>query len=185
MDWRLYHWANGIASHHHWLEQVFRYIESYGTVVLPVATFLLWLLARPGADRKWKLASSSALAAGALGLLVNQIVHAIWDRPRPYESHHVFIYHPYAGSKDAAFPSDHASAAFGIAFAVLLIGTGRVIVGAHYPLDVVAGLLIGLGCAVVVVKLGRPVMSFLVRLVERVTDPVVRPVWRSVSATRR
>ncbi len=200
MDWRLYHWANGIASHHHWLEQVFRYIESYGTVILAVATFLLWLLARPGADRKWKLASSSALAAGALGLLVNQIVHAIWDRPRPYESHHVFIYHPYAGSKDAAFPSDHASAAFGIAFAVflfdrlvgsiflaaaVLIGAGRVIVGAHYPLDVVAGLLIGAGCAVVVVKLGRPVMSFLVRLVERVTDPVVRPVWRSVSATRR
>jgi len=199
VDWRVYHSINVWVSHHHWLGQVFRYVESDGVVVLAVATFLLWLLARPGADRKWKLASSSALAAAALGLLFDQIVHAIWDRARPYEAH-AGVYHPYSSSTDAGFPSDHASASFGIAFAVflfdrlvgslflaaaVLISAGRVIVGAHYPLDVIAGLAVGVACALVVVKLAAPIMRLLVRIVERVTDPILRPVWRSVSATRR
>ena len=68
----------------------------------------------------------------------------------------------------------------GIAFLVLavLISVGRVIVGEHYPGDVLAGAAIGSLSALVVVQLARPLISFLVRLVERVTDPVLRPVWR-------
>jgi membrane-associated phospholipid phosphatase len=195
VDWRVYHAINVWVSHHHWVGQVFRYIESWGTVLIAVAAALLWLLARPGASPKWKLAASSALTAGALGYVVNQVVHALWDRARPYEVH-AGVYHPYASSTDASFPSDHSSAAFGIAFAVLLydrlvgalfvigaalIAAGRVIVGAHYPLDVLAGVVVGLAAAVVGVKLARPVLAFLVRIVERLTDPVVRPAWRYFS----
>src|SRR5207248_899603 len=119
----------------------------------------------------------------------NQAIHAAWDRPRPYETH-PGLYHPHAHSTDASFPSDHASAAFGIAFGILLfdavagslflagailIGVGRVIIGAHYPSDVLAGALIGLGTALIVVKLARPVIAFAVRMVERVTDPLLAP----------
>jgi len=32
--------------------------------------------------------------------------------------------------------------------------------------------------AFVVVRFGRRVVAFLVRLVERATDPVLRPLWR-------
>jgi hypothetical protein len=32
--------------------------------------------------------------------------------------------------------------------------------------------------AVVVVRFGRRLVGFLVRIVERVTDPVLRPLWR-------
>jgi undecaprenyl-diphosphatase len=98
-----------------------------------------------------------------------------------------------ARSHDPSFPSDHASAAFGIAFAVLmfdriagslfvaaaaLIGLGRVLVGVHYPGDIAAGALVGIASAVVVVRLARPLLGSLVRLAERVTDPLVAPVWR-------
>jgi membrane-associated phospholipid phosphatase len=94
---------------------------------------------------------------------------------------------------DASFPSDHASAAFGIAVAVLLldpltgaafcvlallIAIGRVVIGEHYPGDVLAGAAIGTTSAVLVVRLGRPVISFLTRLVERATDPVLAVAWR-------
>lgn len=192
MDWRLFHWVNGIARHHHWFERTFNDVEMWGTVVIALAAAALWLLARPRSASKWKLAAASSLAAGALAYAVNQVIHAAYDRARPYESH-AGVYHPDAHSTDASFPSDHASAAFGIAIAValidpvvgtlfvilaILIGIGRVVIGAHYPGDVLAGIGVGLVCAVVVVRLARPLIAFLVRLVERLTDPLLAPLWR-------
>ena len=66
--------------------------------------------------------------------------------------------------------------------AATVIAGGRVVAGAHYPTDVLGGALIGLACAIVVVKLGRPLLGRLVRLAERVTDPIVRPLWRATSS---
>ncbi len=192
MDWRVFHGINEFVRDHTWLESAFNGIETWGTILIAVAAAALWLLARPRGEPKWKLTAASALAAGGLAFLVNQVIHAIWDRSRPYEAH-AGVYHPHAHSTDAGFPSDHASAAFGIATAVALIdplvaipflvlaaliGVGRVIVGAHYPGDVLAGLLVGLVAAVFVVRVARPLIAFLVRLVERVTDPVLAPLWR-------
>ena len=192
MDYRVFHAINEFVRDHTWLERAFNGIETWGTILIAVAAAALWLLARPRGDSKWKLAAASALAAGALAYLVNQVIHRIWDRPRPYESH-TGVYHPHAHSTDASFPSDHASAAFGIAVAVamfdpvvgiafvvlaILIAVGRVIVGAHYPGDVLAAVLVGSASAFVVVRYARPVIAFVVRGVERITDPVLAPLWR-------
>jgi undecaprenyl-diphosphatase len=192
MDFRLYHLVNSFVGRHEWIADGFGGIEATAPLALAIATVGLWLLARPGPERKWKLASASALAAGALGLLVNQVIAGVWHRPRPYDAHHgVQVW--ATRSHDPSFPSDHASAAFGIAFTVLmfdrlagalfvaaaaLIGLGRVLVGVHYPGDVLAGMLVGLACAVLVVRAGRPLLRSLVRLAERITDPVVAPLWR-------
>jgi undecaprenyl-diphosphatase len=192
MDYRLYHAINDFSAEHRWFAHLFAGFESVAPVVFGVAAFGLWLLARPGSGNRWKLASASALAAGGLGLVVNRVIAAFWDRPRPYESHPAV--HVWGGrSHDPSFPSDHASAAFGIAFAVFffdrvagavflvaatLIGVGRVFVGAHYPADVLAGVGVGLACALLVVRLARPFLALCVRLVERVTDPLVAPAWR-------
>jgi undecaprenyl-diphosphatase len=192
VDFRLYHAVNVFVAQHEWIADGFGGIEATAPLVIGLATAGLWLLARPGPERKWKLASASALASSALALLVNQAIAKVWDRPRPYQAHagaHVWV----ARSHDPSFPSDHASAAFGIAFAVLmfdriagslfvaaaaLIGLGRVLVGVHYPGDIAAGALVGIASAVVVVRLARPLLGSLVRLAERVTDPLVAPVWR-------
>jgi undecaprenyl-diphosphatase len=191
VDWRLYKDVYDVSLHHHWVGSLFHGVEAASIPFMVVITVALWLFARPGGDRKWKLAAGSGLAGAAVALIGNQIVHAFWDRPRPYETHH--ISHPWSSSTDASFPSDHASASFGIAFAVLafdtlagvlflvaaiVIGIGRVFIGAHYPGDIGAGVLMGAAAALIVVKLGRPVIAILVRIVERVTDPVLRPVWR-------
>jgi undecaprenyl-diphosphatase len=169
-------------------------VEGVFVVLIAVAAFALWLLARPGGSRRWKLVSASALASAALALLVNQLIADVWHRARPYESH-PSAYH-LSNSHDPSFPSDHASAAFGIAFAVLLfdwasgalfvaaavvIAVGRVFIGAHYPGDVLAGCLVGLACAVLVVRVARPLLTRLVRMAERLTDPVVAPAWRLIA----
>lgn len=192
MDYRVFHAINGFVLHHAWLGRVLADVETVAPVVVGVAAFGLWLLARPGGGSRWKLASASALAAAALALLVNQLIALGWDRERPFVAHPSS--HVWGGrSHDPSFPSDHASAAFGIAFAVLffdrlagglflaaatVMAVGRVFVGAHYPGDVLAGCLVGLACALLVVRLARPLLAWSVKLVERVTDPIVAPAWR-------
>lgn len=194
MDYRLFHGIYEFVLRHEWIGRVLNGVETVSVPLIAVATVALWLFARPGGERKWKLASASALAASAVALLANQLIAKAWHRPRPYEAH--VLPHPWAHSHDPSFPSDHVSAAFAIAFAVFLfdrvvgslflaaavvIGVGRVLIGAHYPGDVLAGCLVGLAVALLVVRVGRPAIALLVRVAERVTDPVLRPVWRRVA----
>jgi undecaprenyl-diphosphatase len=198
VDWRVYHSINDFVWRHHWLGSLFKAIETYGTILIAVVAIALWFCARPGGERKWKLAAGSALGAAALGLVINRIIASIYHRDRPFITHpsaHVFGAH----KTDASFPSDHTTAAIGIAVAVLLIDTGvglaflalavliavgRVIVGEHYPGDVLGSALIGIAVAFAVVRFGRPVIAFLVRLVERVTDPLLAPLWRTRTTER-
>src|SRR5581483_5366173 len=169
----------------------FHGIEAASIPFMVVVTCALWLFAPPGGSRKWKLASGGALVSAGVALAINRIIAAIWFRKRPFLTHH--IAHPWINSHDASFPSDHSSASFAIAFAVLMfepaagilflvfavvIAVGRLFIGAHYPGDVAAGVVVGAASAVLVVRAGRPVISFAVRLVERVTDPLLRPIWR-------
>jgi undecaprenyl-diphosphatase len=191
VDWRLFHDVYSVSLHHHWLGTFFSDVEKASIPFMVVVTAALWLFARPGGDRKWKLAAGSGFTAAALALLVNLVIHATYDRPRPYESHH--ISHPWSSSTDASFPSDHASASLAIAFVILafdlpvgivflvaavLIAVGRVFIGAHYPGDVGASLVVAAVSSFLVLRFARPVIAFLVRLVERATDPVLRPLWR-------
>jgi undecaprenyl-diphosphatase len=190
MDWRLFHGIYDVSLHHHWVGSFFNGVEKASIPVMVIATAALWLFARPGGDRKWKLAAVSGLGAAALALVVNLVIHAIHDRPRPYEAH--AIRHPWASSTDASLPSDHASASLAIAFVVLafdpvvgalflvaalLIAVGRVFIGAHYPGDVGVSLLVALAASFAVVRLARPLAAWIVKLVERLTDPVLRRLY--------
>lgn len=194
MDFRVYDLVNDFVSRHAWLGRLFEGVESASIPLLVVATLALWLLARPGDQaRKWKLATATALLAAVVALGVDRVVTAFWSRPRPFTVDHdgrVFGSH----AADASFPSDHAAASFAIAFAVLaydrlagslfvavavLVAVGRVLVGVHYPGDVLAGALVGAGAALIAVRLARPFLLAAVRVVERVTDPLAGRLWRS------
>jgi membrane-associated phospholipid phosphatase len=192
MDYRIYHAVNDWTARHAGLGHAVDVLMNVCVVLLVVGAVALWFAARPGGSTRWKLAAGGALVSGALGYVLNQVIHALYDRPRPYEAH-AGVWHPYASGTDASFPSDHASAAFGIAWAVLLVdrvvgavflavavvvGVSRVVVGAHYPGDALAGAGVGLIAALFVMVACRRPLSALVRLVGRLTDPVVRPLWR-------
>jgi undecaprenyl-diphosphatase len=191
VDWRTYKAIYDLSLHHHWLGSLFHGIEAASIPFMVVATGALWFLSRPGGDRRWKLATANGFAAAAVAYVVNVVIHSAWDRPRPYETH--AIRHPWSSSTDASFPSDHASISLAIAFAVLaidltagavllvaaiLIAVGRVLIGAHYPGDVLASLGVALVAAFLVVRLARPVVDRVVRVVEQISDPLVRPLWR-------
>jgi undecaprenyl-diphosphatase len=192
LDWRFYKAIYEVSLHHHAIGNTFSDIEKVSIPFMVVVTVGLWLLARPGGSTKWKLAAVSGLGSAALALGIDRLISSeIWDRKRPYLAHRII--HPWISSHDASFPSDHASATFAIAFAVLafdavaggiflfcavVISVGRLFIGAHYPGDVGAGFLVGLAAALVIARLARPAVAFLVRHVQRLTDPVLAPIWR-------
>jgi undecaprenyl-diphosphatase len=145
LDYRIFHAVDEFAGDYTWLAHATYLFETIGVVLYAAAVVVLWLATEPGKERRWKIAALSGAASAGLALLINQVIAQIWHRPRPYETHPQ-VYH-LTKSHDPSFPSDHASAAFGIAFGIyfidrrvgkfflavaLLIGFGRLLVGAHY-----------------------------------------------------
>jgi undecaprenyl-diphosphatase len=191
VDWRLEHGIYDVSLHHHWVGSFFHGVETISIPLMVVLTGLLWFFSRPGVDRKWKLACACGYLSAAVAYVCAFVIHHIYDRPRPYEAHR--IPHPWSSSTDASFPSDHTSLSFAIAFAVLMfdtvagviflavaavIGVGRLFIGAHYPGDVAAGVVLGGVVAFVVVRWLRGLASWVAGYVERATDPVLSRIGR-------
>jgi undecaprenyl-diphosphatase len=146
-----------------------------------------------------KLAALSAAFAAVLGLLANAVLGHLWYHARPFADHPkqtlLLVHH----GADNSFPSDHATVAFAVAFAVLMfhrrlgivlvavavgIGVDRILVGVHYPVDVATSVLVGLGAALVVTIPGRPYVERVARLTSRISDPMVLAVTRWTGTAR-
>jgi undecaprenyl-diphosphatase len=192
VDWTLFHAVNSAVATHDWLEDPTTALAGAIVPLYALATVGLWFLARPYGPVGWKLASASALVSAGVALLANQAISHLWERPRPFTAHASLTHVLGARTTDPSFPSDHAAAAFAIAFAIFafsrwagagflavatLIGLSRIALGMHYPSDVLVGALVGLGAATLVTTLGRPWVARLVVLLSRDTDPLLRPVW--------
>jgi undecaprenyl-diphosphatase len=195
LDYGIDHYLNHVVRAHHLLVSVIDGFSNWGVTAFGVAACVIWLFAAPGGDDRWKRACAAGLAAASLGLLANQVIAHLWDRPRPYQAHHNIV--PLlTPSHDPSFPSDHATAAFAIAFGVLfvyrragyvflaaaaVIAASRVLAGMHYPSDVLAGAAIGLASGYLTARVAmRPLLLPLIALVSRATDPLVavgRRTW--------
>ncbi len=105
------------------------------------------------------------LAAGVLAIGLLEAVYAFYDRPRPsevFDGAEVVLAYGHDWARIEAFPSGHMAVITALAatawFAfpklryplmayVALNGVTRVLFGAHFPLDVLAGIALGYGSA--------------------------------------
>jgi membrane-associated phospholipid phosphatase len=195
VDYTIDHAINHALRAHPLLDAVLAGFASWGVTLFGVAAFALWLFDRPRQAGVYRRACAAGLSAAAVGLLINQVISHAWHRARPYEAHPHGVIPLISGSHDPSFPSDHATAAFAIAFGILfvayraglvflawatLIALSRVLVGVHYPTDVLAslgvGIVAGFLCARVLMV---PLLEPLIRVAGRITDPLLEPIERA------
>ena len=114
----------------------------------------------------WTMVASYVLVTVGGALLLSNVVKRIIGRARPrhYEEHGAFAFQPFAVDASwASFPSGHSATIGAVAGACIMLWPGtrcivlpaaillaatRVVVGAHYPSDVVVGFAFGLVFAV-------------------------------------
>ncbi|UGS35394.1 phosphatase PAP2 family protein [Capillimicrobium parvum] len=156
--------ANRFATRHDAWEDAARTFASISEPLFLVGVVALIAAGTVLRRRAWWSAGLLALVAAGVALVAGAVVSHLVDRPRPFVSHpqiHAFLHH----AADAGFPSDHATAAFAIGgvlvirlgwvaapvlLAALALSVARVMIGLHYPGDVLAGAVLGLGCAALV-----------------------------------
>lgn len=200
MDWSIFHSMNGVLVHHEGGQDAAQAFNASAIFILVAVAGSIWFFARPGGPTRSKLAAVSAAVAGALALLANVVLGELWFHARPFVDHpHQTLLLIHHGA-DNSFPSEHASLAFAIAFAVFAfhrrlgvllllgaacIGADRIFIGVHYPVDVLASLFVGLGAALIVTTVGRPSVRWTAEQLSRISDPVVGGAAALIAARRR
>jgi membrane-associated phospholipid phosphatase len=159
----------------------------YGVVLFGALLLGAWALARRGGDLKRVAAALWAPIGVLVAVRINQFFVSAVAESRPYT---VMPQAPVLVSRstDASFPSDHAVMAGAAAAGVLLVhrklglvtaglallmAATRVYVGAHFPLDVLAGLAVGAVVALTSYAAARPLV---LRLVVALSRTVARPL---------
>ncbi len=161
MDTSITRTLNGWGAHHAWLADLARLAARDAVFVVVLVAAATFLAAGRWASPEGRRGAVAATAAMALALLAGVVLSGVVDRARPFVTH-PSIQLLMAHGRDAGFPSDHATAAFAIAVALLLrhrgagvvaltfavlVSVARVTVGEHYPSDVLGGAVLGAATA--------------------------------------
>ncbi len=135
-------------------------------LLVPGVMAACWLWGRE-AQRNLML---KALASIAVGLVASYLIGVLWPHPRPFViglGHAFFAHKP-----TSSFPSNHTIIIATFAFALILdrrwagwgglalagaalVGTSRVYLGVHFPLDIAGGLILAPLAAAITLPLWR------------------------------
>jgi undecaprenyl-diphosphatase len=171
LDRSVFHGINSIAGRNPVLDWVIRVgaDDHIIPVVLALLVLATLLFARKHSGRQIAfMAIICALCATLVSMVILFGLNNLFFRPRPFTTQavHLLFYH----NTDSAFPSNAATLGFAFSFGVFVyrrklgavmlalatfVCLARMAAGIHYPLDVIGGMLLGLG-SVLAVRAAEP-----------------------------
>ncbi|MDZ4296024.1 MAG: phosphatase PAP2 family protein, partial [Patescibacteria group bacterium] len=175
MNTTLFELLHSLSRQSNWSDSLITFFaESFGWLVIASVLILPFTVLRPqrqnasgntGAQPSARVFTYPllALAAAVIARLgVTQLIRHFYFRPRPFavlDDLTPLFYHPAT----ATFPSGHASFFFALATIIFLwnrkvgivyflfaaaISLSRVIAGIHWPVDIAAGAVVGIGTGI-------------------------------------
>lgn len=165
-DYRIFKFLNGFAGISPTLDFTFVALAEY-VMFLMIAGFALFILLKKS-DRSRVAITLQAFVAAFLGrAVIISIIRIFFFRARPFVDSVVnqLVAHNPA---EASFPSGHTTVMFALAFSLLFVNRkwgvayliialisafSRVVVGVHFPFDILGGILVGLLSAIMVRRL--------------------------------
>ncbi|MFI6646794.1 phosphatase PAP2 family protein [Streptomyces sp. NPDC050529] len=188
IDGGFYTWVTELAQRSPTaLDSVVRLWSDYGLALFALLMLASWWRSRPSDPARTAMALCTPLAVVA-AYLVNDLVKSAFHEQRPCRTLHVVTVEACPALGDWSFPSNHAAIAAAAATAIwltdrrigavalaaaLLMGASRIWIGAHYPHDVLIGLLTGALVAWPLTMAARRCAPAVVRLRDSRLRPLV------------
>lgn len=165
MDLYLFQQINQFAGKWVCLDSVAVFFARYFEYFL-IFCLLLFLISR--FKKYWKMVIWAFVSAVFARFVIVDFIRFLWYRPRPFIENKVNLLLDYPDK--ASFPSGHAAFYFGLSTIIylhnkklglffygasFLICLARVFVGIHWPLDILAGALIGVLSGLTIYKISK------------------------------
>ncbi|MDO8505224.1 MAG: phosphatase PAP2 family protein [bacterium] len=167
LDISLFRIVNGWTGRFDGLDAIGIFAAVFLLPLLGVLLFLAAFTVKRLREDHWYEMPLKAMIAAGIGYGARYAIGILVARPRPFVAFQDIrsLVLPNMEEAYRSFPSGHATIAFAIAFSVYkqdqdwgiaflilatIVAAGRVFVGVHFPLDVVAGALIGICSAWIV-----------------------------------
>ena len=165
MDFLIFQKINNLAGQSVCLDSLGIFFSEYLGYVL-VTILILFLL--KDYKRYWLMVAKALSAAILARFVITELIRFFWERARPFVVNQVNLLLSHEAT--SSFPSGHAAFFFalstviyfynkkaGILFflASFLISISRVFCGIHWPSDILAGAIIGIFSAWLIIKISN------------------------------
>lgn len=164
LDYQLFTFFNSLTLHVVWFDAVTIFAADY-IIFLMIALIVGYVWFERDQDKGFAhVAHMMTAMLLSRGVFV-ELIRIFLTRSRPFTTSDAVIQLLAQNPVESSFPSAHASLMFalamsmyyanrkwGVAFFIFAIisSLSRVIVGVHYPLDIIAGAVVGIGAAILV-----------------------------------
>ncbi len=158
MNVSIFYFFYNLTQAHGWLAQVALFFSNYAVYILPIVVvgYVVLVANRPIK----KILYAGVVVAAAM--LLSELLKQLFSIPRPFITLDLT---PIATVANYSFPSIHATYAgamflavyfliskrswftVGVAIVCIAIAVSRVMLGVHYPIDIIVGFALGMLCA--------------------------------------